>query len=151
MAVPRRRMTMVNLHGPRMAVGGSISPAVFKTTASGIFALGALIHIGRMVVGLDRWQQEVFTPPVDIAFGLLIIVPAVAGVLSWRLYSGGWGGRIVFGFAMLLLLISVPLHLRTILTWSTEYRLAFPCWYSAIEVPMFVVLSYAMTQLRFRA
>ena len=52
---------------------------------------------------------------------------------------------------MLLLLINVPLHLRTILTWSTEYLLAFPFWYSAVEVPMFVALSYAMTQLRFRA
>jgi hypothetical protein len=82
---------------------------------------------------------------------LLIIVPAVAGALSWHAYSGGWGGRIVFGFAMFLLIISVPLHLRTIVTWSTEYLLAFPFWYSAVEVPMFAVLSYAMTQLRFGA
>jgi hypothetical protein len=141
----------VNLHSPGMAAGERISPALFKATASGVFALGALIHIGRMIVGLEKWQQEVITPPVDIAFGLLIIVPAVAGVLSWRRYNGGWRGRIVFGFAMLLLLISVPLHLRTILTWSTEYLLAFPSWYSALEVPMFAVLSYAMTQLRFRA
>jgi hypothetical protein len=143
--------TVVNIDNPKLAVGESVSPTVFKVTASGVFALGALIHMGRMIVGLERWQQEVFTPPVDIAFGLLIIVPAVAGLLSWRRYSGGWGGRIVFGFAMLLLLISVPLHLRTILTWSTEYLLAFPFWYSAVEVPMFVALSYAMTQLRFRA
>jgi hypothetical protein len=142
---------MVKTENPMLAVGGSFSPAVFKVTASGVFALGALIHVGRMIVGLEKWQQEVFTPPVDIAFGLLIIVPAAAGVLSWRRYSGGWGGRIVFGFAMLLLLISVPLHLRTILTWSTEYLLAFPFWYSAIEVPMFAALSYAMTQLRFHA
>jgi magnesium-transporting ATPase (P-type) len=104
-----------------------------------------------MIVGLERWQQEVFTPTVDIAFGLLIIVPALAGVWSWRLYSGGWGGRIVFGFALFLLIISVPLHLRTILTWSTEYLLAFPYWYSAIEVPMFAALSYAVAQLRFTA
>ena len=142
---------MENMISPRMAVGGSLSPAVFKATASGVFALGALIHLGRMIVGLERWQQDVFTPPVDIAFGLLIIVPAVAGVLSWRLYSGGRAGRIVYGFAMFLLIVSVPLHLRTLLTWSTEYLLAFPFWYSAIEVPMFTALSYTMTQLRFYA
>ncbi len=128
-----------------------VAPAVFKATASGVFALGGLIHLGRMIVGLERWQQEVFTPTVDIAFGLLIIVPALAGVWSWRLYSGDWGGRIVFGFALFLLIISVPLHLRTILTWSTEYLLAFPYWYSAIEVPMFAALSYAVAQLRFTA
>jgi len=145
------KITMVNIESSWIAVGRRIAPTVFKTTASGVFALGALIHIGRMIVGLERWQQEVFTPPIDIAFGLLIIVPAVTGVLSWRLYSGGWGGRIVFSFALFLLSISVPLHLRTILTWSTEYLLAFPFWYSAIEVPMFALLSYAVTQLRFGA
>jgi hypothetical protein len=145
------RTAMENADSPRVAIGRRFAPTVFKLTASGIFAFGALIHVGRMIVGLEQWQQQVFTPPVDIAFGLLIIVPAVAGVLSWRLYGGGWGGRIVFGFAMFLLIISVPLHLRTILTWSTEYLLAFPFWYSAIEVPMFAALSYMVTQLRFSA
>jgi hypothetical protein len=145
------RTTMVNIDQPRIRVGVSGAPAIFKATASAVFALGALIHIGRMIVGLKPWQQAVFTPPVDIAFGLLIIVPAVAGVWSWRRYRGGWGGRIVFGFALFLLIISVPLHLRTILTWSTEYLLSFPFWYSAIEVPMFAALSYAMTQLQFTA
>jgi len=142
---------MANIDHLRIRAGTRGAPAIFKATASAVFALGALIHIGRMIVGLEQWQQEVFTPPVDIAFGLLIIVAAAAGVWSWRRYSGGLGGRIVFGFAMLLLIISVPLHLRTALTWSTEYLLAFPFWYSAIEVPMFAALSYAMTQLHFAA
>jgi hypothetical protein len=142
---------MANINQPKITVGVLSAPAIFKATASAVFALGALIHIGRMIVGLEQWQQRVFTPPVDIAFGLLIIVPALAGVWAWRRYSGGWGGRIAFGFAMFLLIISVPLHLRTMLTWSTEYLLAFPFWYSAIEVPMFAALSYAMTQLHFAA
>lgn len=145
------RTAMENADSARVAVGRRFAPTVFKATASATFALGALIHIGRMIVGLERWQQQVFTPPIDIAFGLLIVVPAVAGVLSWRLYGGGWLGRIIFGFAMFLLITSVPLHLRTILTWSTGYLLAFPFWYSAVEVPMFAALSYAMTQLRFGA
>lgn len=127
----------------------STAPRIFKATAALVFALGALIHIGRMATGLVWWQQNVFTPPVDIAFGLIIIAPAVTGALSWRRYSGGWAGRIGYAFAMFLLIISVPLHLRTIFTWSTEYLNAFPFWYSAIEVPMFLGLAYMMTRLTF--
>src|SRR5262249_48214909 len=116
---------------------------------SAVFALGVLIHLGRMIVGLEPWQKQVFTPPVDIAFRALIVVPAVTGLLSWRRYRGGRGLQIAYAFALFLLIISMPLHLRTIFPWSTEYLTAFPFWYSAVEVPMFAGLSYAMTRLRF--
>jgi hypothetical protein len=133
---------------PRIA-DTNLAPRIFKASVAFVFSLGACIHLGRMIVGIVPWQQQVFTPPVDIAFGLAIITPAVTGALSWRRYSGGLAGRIVYAFAMFLLVISVPLHLRTIFTWSTEYLNAFPMWYSAIEVPMFIALAYTMTQLKF--
>jgi hypothetical protein len=68
--------------------------------------------------------------------------------MSWRRYSGGRAGRFLYGFAMLILIVSVPIHFRTLLTWSTDYIRAFPFWYSAIEVPMFLALSYLVTRLR---
>jgi len=125
------------------------APRLFKAAAGVTFALGAVIHIGRMIMGLERWVRDVFTPPVDIAFAVIITIAAIPGLLSWRRYSGGRAGRAVYGFAMFLLLISVPLHFRTLFTWSTDYLIAFPFWYSAIEVPMFIGLSYMMTRLQF--
>lgn len=125
------------------------APAIFKMSSAAIFALGAMIHSGRMIVGLEPWQQHVFTPPVDIAFGLLATLPAVTGAMAWRHYCGGRGLKLAYGFAMFMVIISVPLHLKTIFTWSTEYLLAFPFWYSAVEVPMFIGLSCAMTRLQF--
>ena len=50
---------------------------------------------------------------------------------------------------MFMLLVSVPIHLRALLTWSTDYVRAFPPWYSAVEVPMFLALSYLVTRLKF--
>lgn len=129
--------------------GAAWAPLIFKVAAAVTFALGAVIHAGRMIMGLERWVREVFTPPVDIAFAVIITIAAIPGLLSWRRYSGGRAGRLVYGFAMLLLLISVPLHFRTLFTWSTDYLIAFPFWYSAIEVPMFIGLSYMMTRLQF--
>lgn len=127
------------------------APTIFKASAALTFALGSCIHFGRMIVGMETWQQNVFTPPVDIAFGVLIIVPAVTAWLSWRLYSGGSAMRIVYGFMLFLLTISVPIHLRTAFTWSTDYLNLFPFWYSAVEAPMFVALSYLATRLKFRS
>src|SRR5262249_17874790 len=131
------------------AAKAPFAPKLFKTSAASVFVLGACIHIGRLLYGLENCTRDVFTPPVDIAFGALIVLPAVSGLFSWRRYSGGWGGRALLTFAMFLLLISVPLHLQTAFTWSTEYLNAFPAWYSAVEVPMFLALSYAVTQLKF--
>jgi len=122
---------------------------MFKLAAGVTFALGAVIHIGRMIMGLERWVREVFTPPVDIAFAVIILIATIPGLLSWRRYSGGRAGRVVYIFAMLLLVVSVPLHFRTLFTWSTDYLIAFPFWYSAIEVPMFIGLSYTMSRLQF--
>jgi len=129
--------------------GSAFAPRMFKMAASVTFALGAVIHTGRMIMGLEQWVREVFTPPVDIAFAVIITIAAIPGLLSWRRYSGGRAGRVVYGFAMLLLMVSVPLHFRTLFTWSTDYLIAFPFWYSAIEVPMFIGLSYMMTRLQF--
>jgi hypothetical protein len=138
-------MTSIDTHPMTTA----FAPRIFKATSTAVFLLGAVIHVGRMLYGLEAWTRDVFTPPVDIAFGALIVAPAVTGAMSWTRYTGGWPGRIVYTFAMILLVISVPLHLKTIFTWSTEYLNAFPFWYSAIEVPMFLGLSYVMTQLKF--
>jgi hypothetical protein len=130
--------------------GGSVwAPQLFKVAASVTFALGAAIHTGRMIMGIERWVREVFTPPVDIAFAVIILIAAIPGLLSWRRYSGGRAGRVGYAFAMLILVVSVPLHFRTLLTWSTDYLLVFPFWYSEIEVPMFLGLSYMVARLQF--
>jgi hypothetical protein len=100
-------------------------------------------------VGREEWVHRYFTPPVDIAFGAIILLAAVPGVMSWRRYSGGRFGRIVYGFAMVMLIVSVPLHLKTIFTQSTDYLIPFPIWYSLIEIPLFAFLSYSMTRLEF--
>jgi hypothetical protein len=131
------------------AVGNTWAPGLFKVLSAVTFSFGVVIHIGRIVVGLEEWVRTVFTPPVDIAFGLLILAAAVPGVLSWRRYAGGRPGRWVYGFAMFMILISVPLHLKTMFTWSTDYLIAFPVWYSAVEIPMFAALAYTMTKLKF--
>ena len=56
------------------------APRMFKVAACMTFALGAVIHIGRMIMGLERWVREVFTPPVDIAFAVIILIATITGL-----------------------------------------------------------------------
>jgi hypothetical protein len=76
-------------------------------------------------------------------------VPAVAGLMAWRRYSGGEAGRAGYGFALFLLIVSMPLHLGTAFTWSTAYLTAFPTWYSVVEIPIFLALIVIVSRLRF--
>src|SRR5262245_3752423 len=116
------------------------APAVFKVMATATFAFGAAIHTLRLIIGIDAIVAHVLTPAVDVACGAFIACTAAAGLMSWRSYSGGKPGRAGYAFAMFLLIVSVPLHLRTALTWSTAYLTAFPIWYSIVEIPMFLAL-----------
>jgi hypothetical protein len=123
---------------------------LFKATACTTFAIGVLIHLGRLIMGPEAFVQKVFTPPVDVGFACLILVGAITGTLLFRSYEGGTAGRFGYGFAMLVLIGSVPIHFRTLWTWNTDYMLIFPFWYSAIEVPMFAGLAYMTSRLPFR-
>jgi|SRR5262245_11568362 len=120
------------------SVGAAWAPQIFKTAAVSTFAFGAIVHTTRLIIGVEQVVRYVVTPPVDVAFGLVMLVAAISGWRSWRRYAGGRYGRAAYAFMMFMLVVSLPLHLRTLLTWNTDLLLAFPAWYSAAEVPMFL-------------
>jgi hypothetical protein len=125
------------------------APTAFKALASLTFAIGVVIHTLRVIIGVENIVRYVMTPPADVAFGVVILAATIPGILSWRRYSGGLGQRVLYGFMMFILIISVPLHLATIMTWSTEYLTNFPVWYSVAEIPMFTALAYFAQKLKF--
>jgi hypothetical protein len=125
------------------------APTLFKALASLTFTIGFALHSLRLIIGVENIVRYVVTPPADIAFGVVILAAAIPGILSWRRYSGGTGGRVLYGFMMFMLIISVPIHFSTLVTWSTQYLATSPAWYSAAEVPMFAVLAYSAQKLQF--
>jgi hypothetical protein len=72
------------------------APRVYRATATVIFLFGAAIHTLRLLVGPERLSGNYCTPPVDGAFGLLLLVSAVAGWLSFRRFTGTRAFRVVF-------------------------------------------------------
>ena len=50
---------------------------------------------------------------------------------------------------LMLITLSIPIHLRSVIVWSTQYIALFPPAYSMVEIPMFLGLAYLVTRLRF--
>ncbi len=126
------------------------APSVYRVTATTIFLIGAAIHSLRLVIGPERLSGEYLTPPVDGAFGLLLLVSAVAGLLSFRRFIGTRAVYLVFLLGLAMITISIPIHFRGLAVWSTHYIVNFPAWYSIAEIPMFLWFAYVVTRLRFR-
>ena len=121
----------------------------FRVLAITIFLLGTLLHTLRLILGAEQVSAKILTPAADGVFALLMVAAAVAGWCSYPRFKGGRGGRVALIFMLVLITLSIPIHLRSVIVWSTQYISSFPPAYSMIEIPMFLGLAYVVTRLRF--
>jgi uncharacterized membrane protein len=123
---------------------------LFRATAVLIFLTGAILHSVRLLIGVERLTSHYLTPPVDGFFGFLMLVCAVAGWLSFRHFTGSSLVRAGLIFCLVLMTVSVPIHLWSLVVWGTRHFESAPPWYSAAEIPMFLGLAYLVSRLRLR-
>ena len=83
------------------------------------------------LVGRDLLQQYILTPGFDMLLAIPMTYAGIVGWLSWRQLSfdRSWK-KFLYGFILVYFTISIPIHVQTYLTQSTDYINAFPGWYS---------------------
>lgn len=99
--------------------------------------MGMALHASALFAGRALFYGKIFTPALDLLFvpfivagGLLGICGHVQSVLHPRLLRFA-------GIAVsLYFLISIPFHVRTILSWSTAHFMKFPEQYSLFIIPL---------------
>ena len=126
------------------------APFVYRVTAVCVFLMGFALHLTNVVIGPDRLVANVFSPRVEIVFAVMMIVAAISGWMSLKRLSSRGLLRVVYWFALILITLSIPIHVRSVVIWSTAWVHAFPKYYSHVETPMFLALAYAVTRFRFR-
>jgi hypothetical protein len=126
------------------------APSVFRVTAVVVFLMGFALHLTNVVIGPERLVAHVFSPAVEIAFAVMMIVAALSGWMSLKNLESQGALRLVYWFALLMITLSIPIHVRSVVIWSTAWVRAFPKYYSHVETPMFLALAWAMTRVRFR-
>jgi hypothetical protein len=126
------------------------APFVYKVTAVLVFLMGFALHLTNVMIGPDRLVPNVFSPWVEIVFAVMMVVAAISGWLSLKRLASRGLLRVVYWIALLLITFSIPIHVRSVVIWSTAWVHAFPKYYSHVETPMFLGLAYAVTRFRFR-
>jgi len=138
--------TAITAPAPIQAVD---APSWFKVTAMIVFTIGALLHGSNVVFGPERFLRDIFVPSVEVIFSLLMIIATIAGWMSWSRFTGSRAMRIAYGFALVFITISVPIHLRSVFIWSTNWASSFPKYYSHAEIPLFLALIWLTNRFRF--
>jgi len=126
------------------------APLVYRITAICLFLMGFALHLTNVIIGPDRLIATVFSPRVEIVFAALMIVAAISGWMSLTRLSNRGLFRVIYWVALLLITLSIPIHLRSVVIWSTAWVHAFPKYYSHVEAPIFLALACAVTRFRFR-
>ena len=93
--------------------------------------IGMYLHVTSLFIGRDLLQQYILTPGFDMLLAIPMTYAGIVGWLSWRQLSfdRSWK-KFLYGFILVYFTISIPIHVQTYLTQSTDYINAFPGWYS---------------------
>ena len=106
------------------------APFVYRVTAVCVFLMGFALHLTNVVIGPDRLVAKVFSPRVEIVFAVMMIVAAISGWMSLKRLSSRGLLRVVYWFALILITLSIPIHVRSVVIWSTAWVHAFPKYYT---------------------
>lgn len=112
----------------------------FSNYAAIVTVLGGIyLHLTSLFIGRDLLKQYILTPEFDMFFTIPMAYAGVTGWLSWKqvVFDRNWK-RFFYGFVMTYFTISIPIHVQTYLTQSTDYIDVFPAWYS---YPILVLMS----------
>src|SRR5438067_8736133 len=99
---------------------------VYKLSACCVFLMGFALHLTNVVIGPDRLVASVFTPRVEIAFASMMVVAAISGWMSLKRLASHGALRVVYWFALVMITLSIPIHVRSVVIGSTAWVHAFP-------------------------
>jgi hypothetical protein len=126
-------------------------PGVFHVTAAITILTGMTLHASRLPLGPEVFQQQVFTPAVDMVFAVPMTMAGLTMLLLWRraVLPRLWE-KIAYGLVTLFFLGSIVLHVKTYITWDTSYVNAFPAWYPYLAVVYLGLIGLFCVTRRFR-
>ncbi len=125
---------------------------LFRSVAIATILCGVYLHVTRLFVGDDILVQKVMTPLFDQLLAIPMTYAGLTGILSWRQmqFRTGWH-KAFLGFIVFYIAGSVPLHVATYFTQSTEYIRSVPLWFSVILLPYYVATITTLWRLQFKS
>jgi hypothetical protein len=124
----------------------------FRYAALATLIMGMYLHVTSLFIGRDLLRQYILTPEFDMLLAIPMTYAGIVGWISWKQVSldRGWK-KFFYGFILVYFTISIPIHLQTLLTWSTAYINAFPSWYSYPILALMTLMLVFVWNLRYAA
>jgi hypothetical protein len=116
-----------------------------------VIATGFYLHLTRLFVGDTILIQYILTPMFDQLFAIPMALAGIAGLMSWkRMEFRSTGHKVFVCVIVIYITVSIPLHIATYFTQSTEFTRIFPLWLSAVYLPFFTAVIMALLRLRYK-
>lgn len=123
----------------------------FRQVGIFVIAIGFYLHLTRLFVGDTILIGYILTPLFDQLFAIPMAYAGVAGILSWKRMTFRSSAHKVFvRFIVIYITVSIPIHVATYFTQSTEFTRIFPIWLSAVYLPFFAAVILALFRLRYK-
>jgi len=112
--------------------------------------MGMYLHTTSLLIGRDLFLEYVLTPQFDMVLAIPMTYAGIFGWLAWKqvVFDHTWK-KVFYAFIMAYFTISIPIHIRTFVTQSTEYIRAFPEWYSFVVLVMMTAMLLFMWNLKY--
>ena len=125
---------------------------VFRVATAVTIFTGVALHISRLPLGPEYFQQNVLTPLADGLFAVPMTIAGISGAMLWRraILPTLWE-KVVYGFVVIFLLGSIVIHAKTVFTWDTSYLNAFPAWYPVVATVYLSAIGIFAVTRQFRA
>lgn len=123
----------------------------FRQLAVLVIAIGFYLHFTRLFVGDTILIGYILTPLFDQLFAIPMILASIAGLMSWKqMEFRSRGHKAFIRFIVIYITVSIPLHVATYFTHSTEFTRIFPIWMSAVYLPFFSAVIIAILRLQYK-
>ena len=123
----------------------------FRQVGIFVIAIGFYLHLTRLFVGDTILIGYVLTPLFDQLFAIPMAYAGIAGILSWKRMEFRSNAHKAFvRFIVIYIAVSIPIHVATYFTQSTEFTRIFPIWLSAVYLPFFTAVILALLRLRYK-
>ena len=127
-----------------MVLSRVVKPAVLITLGIGMY-----LHFTRLFIGTELLIKYIYTATFDTVFSIPMLVGLVSFLPAWkRMVFRNKFEKVVVVATGLLLLLSVPLHVQTWYSQSTNYILVFPMAYSIIFLAYSSVMVFVWSRLK---
>jgi len=132
------------LPGMGLTLSRVARPAVLITLAIGMY-----LHFTRLFIGTELLIKHIYTATFDAIFAIPMLLGVISFLPAWnRIVFRNRLEKTVVAITGVYFLASVPLHLQTWYTQSTDYILVFPLWFSLVFLTYSSLLIFVWWRLK---